>query len=190
MDERIRTLGDPARRDAMVESLRESLPEAIDELLAGLFAGTPLIRSGCAAVLDHAPQDDRIVRALVQATGDPDWRVRKGALHSLSCGHCKPDGCMPAMAIDTLVRGMLHDSDARVRMFCAGVMMWGQAGTSPEITEAFRTVLDTSPNRTLRERAAIYLASLDVPRGPASHREWHPRWQQRQHELLTERVIA
>lgn len=174
----------------MVESLRTSLPDAIDQLLHGLFVGTPLIRSGCAAVLDHAPQHERIVRALVQATGDPDWKVRKGALHSLSCGHCKPDGCLPPMAIGTLVHGMLRDPDARVRMFCAGVMMWGQAGRSDDITAAFRTVLATSPNRKLRERAATYLASHDVPRGSASHREWHPRWHQRQRQLLGEHLAG
>jgi hypothetical protein len=36
----------------------------------------------------------------------------------------------------------------------------------------------------LRERAAAFLASLDVPRGERAHRDWHADWQRRLEELL------
>jgi hypothetical protein len=55
----------------------------------------------------------------------------------------------------------------------------------PQTPDAFRDVLATSPNRVLRERAAIFLASQDVPRGERAHREWAPEWRARIEEQLT-----
>ncbi|MEN3272253.1 MAG: hypothetical protein V7636_1014, partial [Actinomycetota bacterium] len=52
------------------------------------------------------------------------------------------------------------------------------------IEAAFRTVLASSPQKLLRERAAIFLASRDLPRGERTHREWHPEWKRRIEELL------
>src|SRR5687767_4800896 len=147
------------------------MPASCDALLQGLFQGTPAVRRACAGILDHAPHDDRIERALTAAATDPDWKVRKAALHSLSCAECKPDGCLTTDGVGALISGMLHDPDRRVRMVCAGAMMWGQAGHTERIAVAFRQVLAMSANTQMRERAAIYLASFDVPRPERKTRE-------------------
>ncbi|HUQ40788.1 MAG TPA: hypothetical protein VM030_11605, partial [Acidimicrobiales bacterium] len=79
---------------------------------------------------------------------------------------------------------MLADPDTRVRMRCAGGMMWGQAGRSKQVTEAFRHVLATSTNRKMRQRAATYLASTEIPRDSLPYREWVSVWESRIGALL------
>jgi hypothetical protein len=79
---------------------------------------------------------------------------------------------------------MLHDRHGGVRRACAGVLMWGQHGTDSRVTEAFRTVLATETNRVMRERAATFLASLDVPRGDLPFRDWVGPWRARMADLL------
>lgn len=155
------------------------MPDSVEALLRGLFQGPPLVRDGCAAILDHAPHDARIESALLAASADPDWRVRKSALHSLSCAACKPDGCLTTDGIGALVSSMLGDPDSRVRMMCAGSMMWGQAGRSERVVAAFRHVLATSRNPKMRERAATFLASTELPKDSMPYREWAPKWEAR-----------
>ncbi|MCA1845390.1 MAG: sister chromatid cohesion protein PDS5 [Actinobacteria bacterium] len=174
----------PDRSKGAWSVLLAALPDSVSALLEGLFQGTPVVRAGCAAILDHADHDDRIERALIQALNDPDWRVRKAAVHSLSCADCKPDGCLTTDGIGALINGLLHDPDIRVRKSCAGTMMHGQAGRSDRVTAAFRTVLATSPNKMLRERAATYLVSLEVPRESPATRQYYARRNARLAELL------
>ena len=150
---------DKRTRVALIEQLRALLPDSADAALAGLRDPRPLVRAACAAVLDHADHDDRIERALREATRDPDARVRKSALHSLSCAHCKPDGCVVDDSVDYLVDALLNDSSIRVRRNMAGIMMFGQAGRGPKVTSAFQQLVDHE-DRVLRERASIYLASV------------------------------
>ncbi|HUQ40638.1 MAG TPA: hypothetical protein VM030_10835, partial [Acidimicrobiales bacterium] len=96
-------LGMPWKSEAARSALFDDMPQSCDALLRGLFQGTPVVRAACAGILDHAPHDERIERALVAATGDPDWRVRTSALHSLSCAPCKPDGCLTTDGVGALI---------------------------------------------------------------------------------------
>jgi len=141
-------------------------------------------RLAASRALDDVPQTPEVERALRDAAiTDPDAMVRKWSLHALICEHCKPDGVCSVDTIGTLVHALLYDRSVKVRTFAAGNLMWHRSG-DPRIGAAFRTVLETSPNRVLRERAAIYLASQDVPRGERAHRDWHPEWHARIEELL------
>jgi len=144
------------------------------------------VRAAAAAVLDHAEQDEGVEQALRSATGDPDARVRDAAFHSLSCAHCKPDGCVAGESIDVLVHGLLHDPSVRVRRKIAGDLMWQQHGTSPSVVAAFRRLLHDD-DRVLCERAATFLASVEVPRSELTYRDWLPAWQLRRAELLVNR---
>ena len=183
-DEHVRGLADPERRESCAATLREELPDSCDALVRGLLEGSASVRRSCAGILDHAPHDERVEQALRLAAKDADWRVRKAALHSLSCAPCKPDGCLTADGAPILAKAMLEDPDSRVRRMCSGAMMWGQTGHSESVTDAFRFVLDNSVSRVMRERAATYLASLDVPRDSSRYREWAPAWRARIAELL------
>ncbi|HYD10030.1 MAG TPA: HEAT repeat domain-containing protein [Acidimicrobiales bacterium] len=144
-----------------------------------------LVRLAAAAALDDLPQTLEIEQALLDACRDDDAKVRRAAMHSLTCAHCKPDRCVAPEHTDVIVDALLGDPSIRNRRWAAGVTMFGQLGQPARLTEAFRTVLDTSGDRVLRERAASYLAYLEHPRFEgAAHRDWFPAWQRRVEELL------
>jgi len=174
-----------AVRYAAVERLRAALPAIREAMLAAMTSPDWKVRASAAAVLDHAEQDAAVEQALRAASRDTDARVRDSAFHSLSCGHCKPDGCLADDAVDLLVDGMLHDPSVRVRRKLAGGMMWGQQGRRPPIVEAFREILTTDTDLVLRDRAATFLATGDVPRHGSHYREWLPAFTLRKAELLT-----
>jgi HEAT repeat protein len=179
-------LASDAKRErfAAVERLRELLPSVRDVMLESMTSADWKVRASAAAVLDHAPQDPEVERALVAAAVDPDARVRESAFHSLACAHCKPDGCVVDESVEVLVDGVLHDPSVRVRRKIAGGLMWGQQGTRPAIVEAFRSILAHDDDHILRERAAAFLAGVDVPRTASPYLEWLPAWERRKAELL------
>jgi hypothetical protein len=117
-------------------------------------------RERAARLLDHAPQTEAIEIALITAArSDTDPMVRKWSLHALGCATCKPDGTCSAQVVDLFVEALLHDRNAKVRRFAAGMMMHGQLGRDDRVTDAFRKVSQHS-QRILRERAEHYLARL------------------------------
>jgi HEAT repeat protein len=71
----------------------------VDALLEGLKSAIPWIRYDCAHALDHFA-DDRCVVPLREVLADPVPRVRRMALHVLSCDACK---LSPLPAGDDLV---------------------------------------------------------------------------------------
>ena len=182
-DEWVASLVEPSTRHQVTNRLREALPLSCDALLAGLVNGVPSVRRWCALVLDHAPHDQRIEEALRQATKDRNRKVRRAALHALACAHCKPDGCLTTDGVAFLVEGLLHDRSLALRRNCAGGLMWGH-DENKQVIEAFRQVLLDDTDAVLRERAAISLASRDVPREGREHSDWAHEWQQRIQELL------
>jgi hypothetical protein len=165
-----------------VPELREPLD--VDELLVQLSSPLRDVRLAAAAALDDVAATETIERALVAATRDPDAKVRRAAMHSLSCAHCKPDGCLGPAAVDVLIDALLHEPSIRNRRWAAGVTMWQQVGAGHALTAAFREVLATSSDAVLRERAATFLASVEVPRGDRPHRDWQAAWLPRFEELL------
>ena len=156
----------------------------MQDLLDQLRDPDPKVRVLAAAALDDVPSTPEIEQALRDAARDVDAKVRRTALHSLTCLHCKPDGCLAPSAIDVLVDALLHDRSLGVRRWAAGVTMWGQAGRSDAMIAAHREVLATSDDRLLRERAATFLASCDIPKGDRAHRDWYPEWRVRFDALL------
>ena len=153
-------------------------------LLDQLRDADPQLRRLAAVALDDVLATPEIEQALRDAARDSDAKVRRAALHSLSCAHCKPDGCLAPAAIDIVIDALLHDPSIRNRRWAAGITMWSQCGQGDAMVAAHREVLATSEDRVLRERAATFLASCDVPRGQRAHREWHPEWLARYQELL------
>ena len=171
-------------RTAAIERLREDLPESLPPVLAAARSEHWLVRAAAVAVLDHAAQDDEVEQALLRAAGDEHARVRRSALHSLACRHCKPDGCLTAGSLDVLVDALLHDPSIRLRRTVAGELMWGQHGRGPQVMEAFRHLLAHDDDAVLRRRAATFLASCELPRGERPHREWVGEWERRITELV------
>jgi hypothetical protein len=143
------------------------------------------VRLAAAAALDDLPQTPEIEQALLTAARDLDAKVRRAAMHSLTCAHCKPDGCVAPRHLDVVIDALLHDPSVRNRRWAAGVTMFIQLGAPEGLTDAFRTVLATSDDRVLRERAAAYLAGVEHPRHAQPHRDWLPAWQARVAVLLS-----
>lgn len=168
----VAALVEPSTRHLLAGRLRAALPGSTDALLEGLRNGAPSVRRWSAIVLDHAPHNDRIEEALRKATADRNRKVRKAAIHALACATCKPDGCLTSDGVGHLVDALLRDRSATVRRTCAGNLMFGQHGRDERVTAAFRQLLDHDADPVLRQRAAMFFAFVDVPRGELSHREW------------------
>jgi HEAT repeats len=87
----------------------------VDGLLLGLEDARPKVRADCAGALDHFA-DERCAEPLLRLLSDPVPKVRRHALHSLSCDACK---LVPLEVSGDLVARLiemtLHDSSIRVR---------------------------------------------------------------------------
>lgn len=60
----------------------------------------------------------------------------------------------------------------------------GQQGRSPAVVAAFRSILADDPGRILRDRAAWFVASQELPKGEQPHRDWWPAILRRRAERL------
>lgn len=125
-DQLVQELGTPRCSDAMsallgavnASDLREV--EIDEKTFAALVDGTrdrnPRVRWWSIQLLDHIP-DERAVPVFIRALSDPVPRVRRNAVHALSCRSCKPgwDGHLPAEASMELQSMAARDPNAKVR---------------------------------------------------------------------------
>ena len=73
-------------REVVIANHQHSL--LVDGLLEGLKHAKPRVRYNCAIALDHLA-DERCTQPLLQLLNDSVPRVRRAAVHSLSCDACK-----------------------------------------------------------------------------------------------------
>ncbi|WP_019586813.1 HEAT repeat domain-containing protein [Deinococcus apachensis] len=91
------------------------LADVVGGLIEGLGHGQPRVRFDCANALDHLV-DERCAEPLRHLLSDPVSRVRRAALHSLSCDACKLSPLVPAVdLLPTLIAMALGDPSIRVR---------------------------------------------------------------------------
>jgi hypothetical protein len=87
----------------------------VDGLLLGLEHGRPKVRADCAGALDHFA-DERCAEPLMRLLFDPVPKVRRMALHSLSCDTCKLSPLeVTGDLVARLIEMTLHDPSIRVR---------------------------------------------------------------------------
>ena len=185
----VSSLADPETRWQVADLLRAALPDSKEALLDGLRNGVPSVRRWSALVLDHADHDPEVEDALRLATTDRNRKVRRAALHAMSCAPCKPDGCLTTDGVALLVDSMLHDRSVAVRRTCAGSLMWNQHGRGANVVRAFETLLASADDHVLRQRAAWFLALSDAPFVKGASREWLPAWKARVAELLASQSL-
>jgi HEAT repeat protein len=102
-----------AVRDVVIENKRHSL--LVDGLLEGLKHTKPRVRYNCAIALDHLA-DERCTKPLFDLLHNPVARVRRAAVHSLSCDACKVAPLLERDGLtEKLIEIALTDSNIRVR---------------------------------------------------------------------------
>jgi len=89
---------------------------AFHALVRGLVHENPVVRWWSVQLLDHCA-DVRAINALVPVLDDPVPRVRRNAVHALSCAMCKPawSGELPVGVRGKLAEMAETDPNAKVR---------------------------------------------------------------------------
>jgi HEAT repeat protein len=90
-------------------------PGAKAALIAGLDHRNAKVRWWCLQLMDHLA-DESYLEPILSRLSDPVAKVRRHAVHALSCAVCKPN--REALAIDieeALRRTLQTDPDAKVR---------------------------------------------------------------------------
>lgn len=90
-------------------------PEAKAALIDGLEHPNAKVRWWCLQLMDHLA-DESYLEPILSKLSDPVAKVRRHAIHALSCGACKPNRQVLAEEIEAALRGVLaSDSDEKVR---------------------------------------------------------------------------
>ncbi|HEX5503992.1 MAG TPA: HEAT repeat domain-containing protein [Thermomicrobiales bacterium] len=143
------------RRDLLAARAAVVEAGASDAIVAALVAGldhpSPRVRHDCAQAVDHFA-DARCVGPLRRLTDDPVPRVRRVALHSLSCEECKLTP-LPAGGdvVATLIDHALADPSINVRRHATYGL--GTRGDDPRAVAALRDLLAREPDRAIQRAA-------------------------------------
>lgn len=140
-----------AVRDELEE--RGTLHEVVGGLIAGLSVPQARVRFDCANALDHFA-DERCTQPLLRLLSDPVPRVRRAALHSLSCDACKLSPLTPCEDMgEILVNIVRHDSSVRVRR--TAVPLLEPFVADAEVVELLRELASVSDSVIAREAQQI-----------------------------------
>ncbi len=82
----------------------------------------PVVRRNCIGYLDHLANADT-ARVLLQALSDPVPRVRRHAIHALTCEACK-EVPLPVDVITPLLECVRNDANAKVRFEALRALVW------------------------------------------------------------------
>lgn len=148
-------LADPATAGPAAATLKAlSSDRLVPALVAGLKRPEWRVRRSCCRLLDDVDFTPDSLAALQGALDDPEPRVRRAALHTLSCQHCKPNGC--ALEVQPLFERMARDPSRRVRDAVLNPLGWQRHGPWAERLVEYMAVND--PSEQLREHARGILA--------------------------------
>ena len=124
--ELVAAFADTARRNAAIVELVGAInandlrrvrvrPQAKAALIAGLEHPNAKVRWWCLQLMDHLA-DESYREPILSKLGDPVAKVRRHAIHALSCAACKPNRAALDVDIDAaLRRAIAADPDERVR---------------------------------------------------------------------------
>ncbi len=164
-------LADPATAETAAATLRAQPSERlVPALVAGLRSSEWRVRRSCCRLLDDLDFTPDSLAALQRALDDPDPHVRRSALHTLSCQHCKPSGC--ALEVQPLLERMARDPSRRVRDAVLNPLGWQRHGPWAERLVEYLAVND--PSEKLREQARGVLAAKAFERAADAERRRLP----------------
>lgn len=90
-------------------------PSAKAALIAGLDHRNAKVRWWCLQLMDHLA-DESYLEPILSKLGDPVAKVRRHAIHALTCGACKPGRSTLAFDLgETLREVIANDADEKVR---------------------------------------------------------------------------
>ncbi|HEY7779254.1 MAG TPA: HEAT repeat domain-containing protein [Ktedonobacterales bacterium] len=125
--------------------------DVVAALLSGLASASAPVRHDCAHALDHFA-DDRCAAPLRRLLDDPVPRVRRVALHVLSCDACKLTPLRPEEDILPLVIDRaLTDPSIAVRRHATSAL--GGFAADPRAGSVLRALLTTSTDAAIRREA-------------------------------------
>jgi hypothetical protein len=127
--------------------------------LSGLAHESWRVRRSCALLLDDVSFTDETVAALLAGLDDEHPKVRKAALHTLTCAHCKPDAC--ALDLRPLLERMASDRDRLVRKAVVGSLWRNDDGWAIELLRRFAA---DDPSADVRATAARILEGVERKR--------------------------
>jgi hypothetical protein len=164
-------LADSATARLAGEALKAQPPERlVRALVTGLASPDRRVRRTCCRLLDDLDFTPESLAALQRALEDPDPRVRRAALHTLSCQHCKPSGC--ALDIRPLFERMVRDPSRKVRAAVVGPLGWQHHG--PWAERLVERVATDDPSEWLRGVARRALAGKALERAADNERRRLP----------------
>jgi len=167
----VSNLADPQTAGSAAEALMGQPPERlVPALVKGLASPEWRVRRSCCRLLDDVDFTPESLAALRRALDDPEPRVRRTALHTLSCQHCKPSGC--ALEVRPLFERMARDRSRRVRDAVLNPLGWQRHGPWAERLVEYMAVND--PSVKLRENARAILARKDIERAADAERRRLP----------------
>jgi hypothetical protein len=157
----VQAMADPVTYHAAYQQLK-GLPD--DVLLPLAVEGTRdpdwRIRRGMCRLLDDLAFTDESFAALVHCAGDAEPRVRRAAVHSLGCQHCKPDGCV--VDVKSVVERALKDPSRKVRQMAIGPLLYGVV--EDWHLDLLHQVVATDPSPGLRRWVQLRLDELELKR--------------------------
>lgn len=163
----VSNLADPATAQAASATLSTQPPgRLVPALVAGLRSSEWRVRRSCCRLLDDLDFTPESLAALQRALDDPDPRVRRSAVHTLSCQHCKPSGC--AVDVHPLFERMARDPNRRVREAVLGPLGYQRHGPWAERLVEYMAVND--PSEKLREHARCTLDAKTLERAADAER--------------------
>src|SRR5215472_15680549 len=164
-------LADPVTAGPAAGTLKAQPPaRLVPALVAGLESLEWRVRRSCCRLLDDLDFTPESLAALRRALDDPDARVRRSALHTLSCQHCKPSAC--ALQVEPLFERMARDPNRRVREAVLNPLGWERHGPWAERLVEYMAVNDRSEK--LQEHARRALAGKAFERAADAERRRLP----------------
>jgi hypothetical protein len=138
--------------------------DVVAALLSGLASASAPVRHDCAHALDHFA-DDRCVEPLRHLLDDPVPRVRRVALHVLSCAACKLTPLRPEEdLLPLVVDRALHDTSIAVRRHAT--MALGGFCDDLRAEATLRTLLANATDAAVRREAKWALRRVEAPNRP------------------------
>lgn len=114
---------------------------------------SPVVRRLCIQLLDHVI-DERGIPVLVKALNDPVPRVRRHALHALTCDRCKPHA-IDADVLTPVLERARRDPNDKVRFYAVAALQ--ARASEPGVRQALARLAAEERSPNVRRAAELLI---------------------------------